>query len=155
MKELEDRAAVALRELMGEVPAVHVQNVEVEPAPQDRGIDILARVNVDDRPHILVCEVKSNGQPRNVRAALLQLRNYVAHLGEDAVPIFIAPYLSPEAQALCKENHAGFLDLEGNARLALGEVFIGKRAPTHRAPAASVPLPRVIHGARHARPSAA
>jgi len=127
VKELEDRAAGALRELVAEVPAVRLENVEVDPNASDRGVDILARLNVHDRPHMLVCEVKSNGQPRNVRAALLQLRNYVAQLGSDAVPMFIAPYLSPEAQALCKENNVAFLDLVGNARLAFDNVFIERR----------------------------
>jgi hypothetical protein len=43
-----------------------------------------------------------------------------------AVPIFIAPYLSPEAQAVCRENKVGFLDLLGNARLVFDSVFIEK-----------------------------
>src|SRR5262245_45405920 len=94
MKELEDQAAKALREVMREIPAVRVEDLEVEPPPPNSGIDILVRINVSDRQHLLACEVKSNGQPRNVRAALFQLRNYVAHAGNDAVPVFIAPYLS-------------------------------------------------------------
>jgi hypothetical protein len=136
VKELEDRAAVALRELMAEVPAVRLENVEVESKAPDNGVDILAHLNVYDRPRMLICKVKSNGQPRNVRAALLQLRNYVAHLGHDAIPMFIAPYLSPEAQALCKENNVAFLDLVGNARLSFDNVFIERRVsdkpPAHR-----------------------
>jgi hypothetical protein len=129
MKELEVRAAGALEELIGQVPAIRVESIEVEPAVVDQRIDILARINVSDRPHMLICEVKSSGQPRHVRAGLLQLRNYVAHHGEDAVPVFIAPYLSPEAQALCKENKVGFLDLVGNARLVFDSVFIERRVP--------------------------
>jgi len=124
MKELVDQAAGALRALITQVPAIRLEDVEIEPRAHDRNVDILAHINVSDRPHVLVCEVKSNGQPRHVRAALLQLRNYAAHLGEDATPIFIAPYLSPEAQALCRENDVGFLDLEGNARVAFRNVFI-------------------------------
>ncbi|RCN58241.1 type IV toxin-antitoxin system AbiEi family antitoxin [Acidiferrobacter thiooxydans] len=127
MKELEGRAAGALRALVGEIPALRLDKIELEPALPHHGIDIVARINVDDRPHMLVCEIQSSGQPRNVRGALLQLRNYVAHLGEDAVPIFIAPYLSPEAQALCKENKVGFIDLVGNARLVFDNVFIERR----------------------------
>ena len=51
----------------------------------------------------------------------------------DTMPVLIAPYLSPEAQALCNESKTGFIDLEGNVRLALGEVFIVKRTmPTSR-----------------------
>jgi hypothetical protein len=124
VKELESRAASALGALIEQIPALKLESIEVEPPAADRGADILARVRVADRPHVLVCEVKANGQPRHVRTALLQLRNYVAHFATDATPIFIAPYLSPEAQALCREHEVGFLDLEGNARLVFDGVFI-------------------------------
>ena len=124
MKELEGRAADALGALIGQVPTIKLQDIKVEPSGPDHGIDILAHVNVSDRPHVLLCEVKASGQPRHVRTALLQLRNYVAHFGSEATPIFIAPYLSPEAQALCRENEVGFLDLEGNARVVFDSVFI-------------------------------
>ena len=123
LKELESRAAGALRALIHEVPAIELQDIEVEPAP-DRGVDILAHVNVAGRPHVLICEVKPNGQPRHVRMGVLQLRNYIAHFAGDATPILIAPYLSPQAQALCREHEVGFLDLEGNARLVFDGVFI-------------------------------
>lgn len=127
VKELENRAAISIRDLVAEVPAVRLENVEVEPRLLDRGVDILVQLNVNNRPHTIICEVKSNGQPRNVREALFQLRSYVAHHGGDAVPMFIAPYLSPEAQTLCKENNVAFLDLVGNAHLAFDNVFIERR----------------------------
>jgi len=124
VKELEIEAAGALKALIANVPAIRLEDVEVEPKSFDPHIDIVAHINVSDHPHVLVCEVKSNGQPRHVRAALLQLRNYVVHFGKDATPVLIAPYLSPEAQALCRENNVGFLDLEGNARVSFRNVFI-------------------------------
>jgi hypothetical protein len=71
-----------------------------------------------------------------VRSALNELRQGAARLPGDATPVIIAPYLSPESQALCKESQAGFLDLEGNARLALGEVFIVKRTLPYQNPSA-------------------
>ena len=126
MNELENRAAGALRALIEQVPAIKLEHIKVEPLDADRGVDILARILVADRPHVLVCEVKANGQPRHVRMALLQLRNYVAHFASEATPIFIAPYLSPEAQALCREYEVGFLDFEGNARLVFDGVFIDR-----------------------------
>jgi hypothetical protein len=76
---------------------------------------------------VLVCEVKTSGQPRHVRTAILQLRNYAAHQSRPATPILIAPYLSPEAQALCRESNVGYLDFEGNARIVFGGVFIERR----------------------------
>jgi hypothetical protein len=122
--ELETRAAGALRALLEQVPAIELGEVAVEPMPDERRVDILAHVKVSGRRHVLVCELKPNGQPRYVRMAVLQLRDYLAHLGSDAIPIVIAPYLSPEAQALCREKEVGFLDLEGNARLVFGGVFV-------------------------------
>ncbi|CAN5198063.1 hypothetical protein BH10PSE6_BH10PSE6_38670 [soil metagenome] len=127
VKSLEDRAASALRELVANVPAVRLKAIELDPSLPDRGIDIVAHLDVFDRPRTLICEVKSNGQPRTVRAALFQLRNNRAHFGSDAIAMFIAPYLSPESQALCRENDVAFLDLAGNARLALDDVFIERR----------------------------
>ena len=78
--------------------------------------------------HTLACEVNADTRPSKVRASLKKLQDCAAHLAGETTPVLIAPYLSPEAQALCKESHAGFLDLEGNARLSVGEVFIGKRS---------------------------
>jgi hypothetical protein len=36
--------------------------------------------------------------------------------------------MSAQTRALCEQNRVGFLDLEGNARLVVDEVFIGKRS---------------------------
>lgn len=129
VKELERRAAGALGALFEQVPAIKLEDIKFEPSGSERGIDILARINVSDRPHVLVCEVKASGQPRHVRMALLQLRNYVAHHESEMTPIFIAPYLSPAAQALCRAHEVGFLDLEGNARLVFDGVFIERLVP--------------------------
>lgn len=144
MDELEARATEALRALLGEVSVIKLKGIRHEA----KGA-VLAHVDVLGHSHTLACEVKTNAAPENLRNALRELQNETAHL-HGAVPVFIAPYLSPEAQAVCKENHAGFLDLEGNARLALGEVFIGKRALTHHsdAPARHARAP---HNASHAR----
>jgi hypothetical protein len=124
LNELERRAAQALKALLEPVPAISSTDVELAAQGMDRGADILVRVKAGDRRHVLVCAVKASGQPRHVRMAVLQLRNDVAHYKADAIPIFIAPYLSPEAQALCREQSVGFLDLEGNARLVFDGVFI-------------------------------
>lgn len=132
-KSFESDAAEALRVLLDQVPTIEVKDVELGPPGQDRGIDILAHITASGRRHTLACEVKSSGQPRHARMALLQLRNYVTHLHKEAAPIFIAPYLSPEVQALCREQGVGFLDLEGNARLVFGSVFV-ERIVGHKPP---------------------
>jgi hypothetical protein len=124
VKDLKTRAVEALKALLDQVPSIRLEDVKREPPGSDRRIDFLVRLSVSDRPHALACEVKANGQPRHVRMALLQLRNSIAHLGSDVTPVLIAPYLSAEAQALCRAHEAGFLDLEGNVRLVFDGVFI-------------------------------
>jgi hypothetical protein len=124
MKHLESAAVKALRELLEQVPAIKIVDIELEPVGSDRGVDIVAHIDLSGRRHTLVCEVKSSGQPRHVRMAALQLRNHMVHHAQQATPILVAPYLSPEAQALCREESLGFLDLEGNARLLFDTVFI-------------------------------
>jgi hypothetical protein len=124
VKEFEGRAAEALRALLEEVPSLKVERVEIESALGERRADLVVRLEAFGRRRVLVCEVKANGQPRNVRMALHQLRGFVAFGGDEALPVVIAPYLSAEAQALCREDGAGYLDLHGNARIVFDGVFI-------------------------------
>lgn len=125
MKELERQAADAVHALLQNVPFVRVD--EVVFAPPNSGIDIVVKMNLCGRGRLLVCEVKSSGQPRHVRAALLQLQKVASGFDPLAKPVFIAPYLSPEAQALCREFDVGFVDLVGNAWVTFDTVFIERQ----------------------------
>lgn len=161
MSELEKRAVEALRTLLEQVSVIKLKEIKLAPLTTgDTGI--VARLDVLGHRHTLNCEIKENAQPQNLREALHKLHDGAAQCDEPATPVLIAPYLSPEAQTLCKESHAGFLDLEGNARLALGEAFIGKRSRTlgnaHRSTAAyprpaaaSTPRLPLAHAARGGR----
>jgi len=124
MKEAEVRAGQALRGLLEKIPILQIEDIEAEAVPGDWKPDLIARLIVDGRQHLLICEYKSNGQPRYARSALLELRNYVAQRAPEATPVFIAPYISPAVRQLCEEKGVGYLDLEGNARIAFGGVFI-------------------------------
>jgi Transcriptional regulator, AbiEi antitoxin, Type IV TA system len=124
MKEAEARAGEALRGLLEKIPILQVEGIDAEAVSGDWEPDLIARLLVDGRQHLLVCEYKSNGQPRFARSAMLELRNYVAQRAPEATPVFIAPYISPAVRQLCEEKGVGYLDLEGNARIAFGGVFI-------------------------------
>lgn len=133
VNELTTRAGNALRGLLEEVPAIKVEKIEYEAAADprvDRGVDFLITVEVDGRPHVLVCEVKASGQPRYVRSALREMRSVLTGSQAKETAVFIAPYLSPEARELVRDAEAGFLDLEGNARLAFDSVFIERQVST-------------------------
>ena len=131
VKSIERRAVEALKAVLNEVPLIKLRGIESEFQDSDGRVDILARVSVSGKRHTLACEVKMDGQPRHVRIALLQLRSYMAHVAGDATPVLIAPFLSSQAQALCREQGVSFLDLEGNVRLVFESIFI-ERSVTNR-----------------------
>lgn len=122
--KIEQQAADALRSILAEVPAIDW--LEVRNVAKEDEIDLIAHIEVFGHRHTLVAEVKSSGQPRYVRSALLQLQEYVKHRADPVTPVFIAPYLSAEAQDLCRKYEVAYLDLEGNARLAFGTFFIAR-----------------------------
>jgi hypothetical protein len=126
-QELRIRAAEALRAILAEVSGTKVREIS-HPSPDTGSAGAFtASVDVYGRPHTLACEVVPDNQPDHLRVLLHELHHSIANTRTTATPLIIAPHISDEARALCNESHAGFLDLEGNARIALGEVFILKR----------------------------
>lgn len=127
-ENLEPRAAEALRTLLGRVSVLKLK--EIRYAPEG---PMLARVEVLGHSHTLACKIEPDAQEENLRETLDSLRQSAPREGSTATPVLIAPHLSAEERDLCKNCSAGYLDFEGNARLALGEVFIGKRSLPRRA----------------------
>ena len=148
--ELSTVAAEALTALLKKVSGIRLKEMRRE-SPGG----ILARIDVFGHSHVLACEVNSDAEPNRLRTALHDLQTGTAQVAAGATPVLIAPYLPPEAQALCKENRAGYLDLEGNARLSVGEVFIGMRSLPGAAslPSATSPKPPVRYPVSSVVPS--
>jgi hypothetical protein len=136
VENLEFRSSAMLRAILDEVPAIDDVEVEFEPPGQDRGVDFVYRFRLAGQPHVLVCEVKSSGQPRYVREAVHHLKFQSLHFPVGATPVFVAPYLSEEARTLCLEAGVGYADLEGNTHLVFDSVFIDRKVdskpPTER-----------------------
>ena len=131
MKALENQALEALAGVLNEVPPIELGEVLRQPTIQSMyGPDFYLKLDVAGRAVTLACEVKKSGEPRFAREALLQLRSYIAHGDPDAVPVFIAPYLSQAVKALCREHDVSFLDLEGNCRLSFNGIYIERSVPS-------------------------
>lgn len=158
MDDLEYRATEALRALLGQVSVIKLKEIRRQPQGP-----MLARIDVLGHSYTLACEIGSSEQGENLRSALRDLRNDASRCDGATTPVLIAPHFSAEAQALCKESSTGYLDLEGNARLALGEVFIGKRSMPCKAASSGTahanvkPFPptRVPHGPAASRSATA
>lgn len=133
LKSTVARAAVALRALLAEVSLIEVE--AIDEAPPGRGAqgggDLRVKVRTAGRPsYVLNCQWSPSGQPRQIRAALLEVRDSDHPTDPKTLPVVMAPYLSTDAQALCRDQGVGFLDLEGNARLVFDGVFIERRVAT-------------------------
>jgi Transcriptional regulator, AbiEi antitoxin, Type IV TA system len=76
----------------------------------------------DGQTYTLILEAKSSAEPRHVRTSILQLRELLRE--SDAFGVFIAPWISPESRRLLEDAGMGYIDLQGNVRLAFGPVFI-------------------------------
>jgi hypothetical protein len=131
----EARALARLRELLEPVPFVSLGAERKEPEPAVGGWrpDFSIDLQADGEGWVVIGEVKSDGQPRHVRGAALQLKDYVQRLAPAAMrprayPVVVAPFISPASAQICAEAGVGFADLAGNCRLAFGRVYIEKSA---------------------------
>lgn len=140
LKELGWMAGERLQTLLGNIHFVKVEQVEqVEQVDHGdfTGPDLEINLSVNGRPHRLVCEVKSSGQPRYVRSAIFALNDYsVSHSTFEGPPtkVFVAPYLSEDARRLCRQHDVCYLDFEGNAYLQFDGVFIQTTGPGNSRP---------------------
>lgn len=113
----------ALRGLLGEVPWLGEAIFQRGPAAGAFRPDLMVRVPAASGEVLFVVEVKSSGEPRNVRAALNQIARYRASW-PDAVFVIGAPYVSPASAGLCRQEGVGTIDLAGNARLASEGLYV-------------------------------
>lgn len=126
-KELELQAMQQLRGLLSSLP-LRIEKKEREKEAADQGVDFLLQLDVEGRRWTLACEVKSSGQPRNIRLAAWQAKEYAQHAkaGVNIYPVVLAPFISPATGEICKEMGVGYADLAGNCRIAFGNVYIEK-----------------------------
>lgn len=144
LTELEMRAADALRALLGRISGARIRELTCVPRRRSHTVKFVVQVEVFGHAHTLACAVNEPEDASQLRTALRHLHRTAPDFDADATPVLIVPRLSPEAQAICKESRAAFLDLEGNARLFLGEAFIVMRSlPCPTAQRLAAPLPHV------------
>ncbi|WP_294044358.1 hypothetical protein [Sphingomonas sp.] len=128
VQSIERRAAKVLEAFLSSIPGLAIKQLEREPdlAQADRP-DLVATLSYAGKPLVLVVEVKGSGQPKIVREAARQAKRAIAHAGSNAVPMIMAPYLSEQAQDVCRDEQVAFLDFMGNSRVSFGTVYVERR----------------------------
>lgn len=125
--KIEEKARNELVALLSAISAVKTISIKSEPTSDGVVLDFLIELEHARKKYDLVCEVKSNGQPRHIRNALFQLNHFVRHFDNNAYPVIIAPYLSQRSQDLCRADECGYVDFVGNVHLAFGSVYIDRK----------------------------
>ena len=127
------RAIEALKSVLTHASGVKLRNIDAEPS-KARDIDIVAQVEIYGRSHTLACKLLPNEAPKQMRDSVAGFYDDAAKFAKDATPVLIASRLSTNLQKLCHDSSIGVMDLRGNARLELGEMFIAcQQVSQHKA----------------------
>lgn len=87
--------------------------------------ELVVKFKLGEGEHVLVIEVCSLGQPRQIRAAVTRLREIRREM-EQAYPLAAAVYIGPQSARILRNNGLGYIDLSGNCSIAFGNVLIEK-----------------------------
>lgn len=124
-------AVESLQDLFSRNPEIKIDKIDtgVLVGDTNRRVDLLVSIRAFDHRYKIVCEVKSNGEPRHAHYAVLQLQDVLAHMDTDALPVLIAPFLSEKSRKICNEYGINYLDLHGNALFKASGLLIDVSVP--------------------------
>ena len=125
-KEIENRIEIRCREILGAVPFLTTGSIQRESLKYGIRPDLQIELSTGDRTLRIIIEVKAIGEPRIVRSAIQQLKEYVSNQ-QDAYGLVAAPYISTETARLCKENNTGYIDLAGNCLISFDRIYIERQ----------------------------
>ncbi len=127
-RNLTEQAEAALKACLRNVPTLDiVETQHFKEFPEslyevDFGLKVESKRTRKKR--WIFAEVKSNGEPRNVRTAVNDLARMTRNNMPGSYGVLVAPYLSSQAADLCRREGYGYVDLAGNCHLAFDEIFI-------------------------------
>src|SRR5213079_2603808 len=87
--------------------------------------DLMVKFRLGEQEYLLIAEVCSLGQPRQIRAAVTRLSDIRREVPA-AYPLAAAVYIAPQSARILKTNNFGYVDLSGNCYVALENVLIEK-----------------------------
>src|SRR4030042_4477238 len=109
-----------------DIPFIKLRRSVMRASLQGVDVDLLLELKIRGNSRKVVVEVKSPGEPRIIRAAIQQLREYLDRR-EDVYPMVAAPYISDDSARVCKKNSVGYMDLAGNFLFNFDEIYIERK----------------------------
>ncbi len=119
----------------------HISSREVDLGPGRA--DFIVEARIGGQPIRFLVGAKRTAFPRDVREAIWQLRNYLAHMPNDGaqiIPMMIADTISPGAKSLLRDEKLGYYDTSGSlyAPAHGAFLFIDKPIPKRQARSTNV-----------------
>src|SRR2546422_12360 len=87
-----------------------------------RPVDVAVKFRLGDAERLVVVEVSSLGQPRQIRAAVTRLAEIHRELPA-AYPVAASVYIGPQSARILKDNNLRYLDLSGHCYVALDQAW--------------------------------
>jgi hypothetical protein len=123
MQEGAGRLVATFRAYLEQVPFLKIVSWKKDARLGEFTPDLVIKVALAATEHVVIADIRGSGQPRIAREAANQLYRY-----RDESPgmygVFMAPYISSQAAAICEKAGIGYSDLAGNCRLVFGQVYI-------------------------------
>src|SRR5262244_1589122 len=120
--EIRRQAVQRLRELF---PRAKAWEESQDVAIGGQTADFMVKFRLGEQEHLLIAEVCSLGQPRQIRAAVTRLSEIRREVPA-AYPLAAAVYIAPQSARILRTNNFGYVDLSGNCYVALENVLIEK-----------------------------
>jgi len=135
---LEKALAEKLREILESIPWLRDWSVERNPADADRAFDILAVLPFANSNRAELW-VECKADPRPSQFPYVNVRNTfsIERKRLSRIPVFAAPYISPNMAKACWDHGWSWFDLAGNYRLSVpGLLFLERtgQEPVHGSP---------------------
>ena len=122
LPDIREQAAQRLRELF---PKARAWEESFDARVGNQTANLLVKFRLGDHEHMIVLELSTLGQPRQIRAAVTRLDELRREM-PTAYPAAAAVYIGPESARILKSHNLGYIDLSGNCHLALENVLIEK-----------------------------
>jgi hypothetical protein len=124
-KDLLKKARKSIASVLSDIAFFELKDSKANVRINNKDVDFVLSTLISGKSAKLIIEVKSQGEPRLVRMAIAQLKEYLKSF-KDSYGILVAPYLSDASRQICKEADIGCIDLAGNAFLSFKNVFIDR-----------------------------
>ena len=124
-RDLREKTQESISSILSNIPFIEVKESKASFRTNSKKVDFLLKIIISGKPAKFIIEVKSQGEPRFVRMAIAQIKEYLRRF-KGSYGILAAPYLSDASRQICKEAGIGCIDLAGNAFLSFKNVFIDK-----------------------------